>query len=100
MNRRLLRQISNSLVLHEKVETSSALAKITRSHVEKLITKAKQPTLHVRRQLLAGLTRNAAAKTLEVLGPKYIARPGGYVRLTKLNDPKAGLSRVVAELVE
>lgn len=98
--RKLLRSLASSLVLHERIQTSYANARAMRPYVEKLITKAKTPTLHVRRQLLAGLTRNAAAKTIEVLGPKFISRPGGYVRLTKLNNPAAGLSKVVVELVE
>lgn len=98
--RKLLRTLASSLVLHERIETTYSNARAVRPYVEKLITKAKTPTLHMRRQLLSGLTRNAAAKTLEVLGPKFVSRPGGYVRLTKLNNPKDGLSRVVVELVE
>ncbi len=98
--RKLLRTLASSLVLYERMETTYANARAVRPYVEKLITKAKTPTLHVRRQLLVDLTRNATAKTLEVLGPKYMERPGGYVRLTKLNNPKDGLSRVVVELVE
>ncbi len=98
--RKLLRTLASSLVLHERIETTFANARAVRPYLEKLITKAKVQSLHVRRQLIADLTRNAAAKTFEVLGPKYTERPGGYVRLTKLNDPKAGLSRVVVELVE
>lgn len=98
--RKLLRTLASSLVLYERMETTYANARAVRPYLEKLITKAKTPSLHVRRQLLADLTRNATAKTLEVLGPKYIARPGGYVRLTKLNNPKDGLSRVVVELVD
>jgi ribosomal protein L17 len=49
---------------------------------------------------LAGLTRNAAAKALEVLGPKYVDRKGGYTRLIKLNNPAAGKSKAVLEFVE
>jgi ribosomal protein L17 len=40
------------------------------------------------------------AKALEVLGPKYAERKGGYTRLVKLNDPKAGNSKAVLELVD
>lgn len=98
--RKLLRTLASSLVLHERIQTTYANARAVRPYVEKLITKAKVPTLHVRRQLLIGLTRNAAAKTLEVLGPKFVQRPGGYVRITKLNNPAAGLSKAVVEFVE
>ena len=42
----------------------------------------------------------AAKKAMEVLGPKYMERKGGYTRLIKLNDPKAGASKVILELVD
>ena len=99
LNRRLLRQISNSLVLHEKVETSSALAKITRSHVEKLITKGKKDTLHAKRQLFAQLSKNAARKVFEVLSPKYKDRAGGYTRLVRVPPNKDGNPRSLIEFV-
>ena len=37
---------------------------------------------------------------MEVLGPKYKDRNGGYLRLIKLNNPSAGKSKVIVELVE
>lgn len=98
--RKLLRTLASSVVLYEKIETSYANARAVRPYLEKLITKAKTDTLHNRRQLLSGLTRNAAKKSIEVLGPKYKERKGGYLRLIKLNDPHAGNSKVVVELVD
>src|SRR6185295_3441812 len=85
--RKLLRTLASSAILYERIETSYANARAVKRYVEKMITKAKTNTLHIRRQLLAKLTRNAASKALEVLGPKYLDRKGGYTRLTKLNDP-------------
>lgn len=98
--RKLLRSLGSSVILHERIETSYANARAARSYVEKLITKAKVDSLHNRRQLLSKLMKNAAAKTIEVLGPKYKDRKGGYTRLIKLNDPTAGKSRAILELVE
>lgn len=98
--RKLLRTLASSVILYERIQTSYANARAVRPYVEKLVTKAKEPTLHARRQLLSKLTRNAAAKTIEVLGPKYKERNGGYLRLTKLNDPHAGASKVLVEFVE
>lgn len=98
--RKLLRSLASSAILYERIETSYANARAVKPYVEKLITRAKVNSLHNRRQLLSSLTRNAAAKALEVLGPKYAARQGGYTRLIKLNDPKAGQSKAVLELVE
>ncbi len=98
--RKLLRTLASSVVLYEKVTTSYANARAVRPYVEKLITRAKTDTLHNRRELLSKLTRNAALKTIEVLGPKFKERKGGYLRLTKLNKPSAGNSKVLVELID
>jgi large subunit ribosomal protein L17 len=98
--RKLLRALATSAILYERIETSYANARAVRPHLEKLITRAKVDSLHNRRILLSQLSGKAAAKALEVFGPKYQARNGGYVRLIKLNNPKAGNSKVVLEFVE
>lgn len=98
--RKLLRSLASSVVLYEKVQTSYANARAVRSYLEKLITRAKIDSLHNRRLLMADLTKNAALKTVEILGPKYKEREGGYLRLTKLNRPHEGNSKVLVELVE
>jgi large subunit ribosomal protein L17 len=98
--RKLLRTLASSAILYERIETSYANARAVKPYLEKLVTRAKSDTLHNRRLLLAGLTRNAAAKALEVLGPKYVDRKGGYTRLIKLNNPAAGKSKAVLEFVE
>jgi large subunit ribosomal protein L17 len=98
--RKLLRTLASSAILYERIETSYANARAVKPYVEKLITKAKTDTLHNRRQLIAALTRNAAYKALEVMGPKYADRKGGYTRLIKLNNPAAGASKAVLEFVE
>lgn len=98
--RKLLRTLASSAILYERIETSYANARAVKPYVEKLITKAKTNTLHNRRQLISGLTRNAAAKAMEVLGPKYAERKGGYTRLIKLNNPAAGKSKAVLEFVD
>src|SRR3954468_12344058 len=91
--RKLLRTLASSAILYERIETSYANARAVKPYLERIITRAKVDSLHNRRQLLSKLTRNAAAKALEVMGPKYSTRAGGYVRLIKLNDPKAGASK-------
>lgn len=98
--RKLLRTLASSLVLYEKIQTSYANGRAVKSYAEKAITKSKDNSLHVRRQLLSKLSPMAAKKALEVLGPKFKERKGGYVRLIKLNNPQAGASKVLLELVE
>lgn len=98
--RKLLRTLASSAILYERIETSFANARAARPYVEKAITQAKDSSLHSRRLLLSKLTPMAAKKAIEVLGPKYKERKGGYTRLIKLNDLHAGASKVVLEFVE
>lgn len=98
--RKLLRALASSAILYERIETSYSNARAVKPYLEKLITRAKENTLHNRRQLLSKLSKNATAKALEVYGPRYAERNGGYLRLTKLNNPKAGASKAVLEFVE
>ncbi len=98
--RKLLRTLASSTLLYEKIETSYANARAVKPYLEKVITRAKTDTLHNRRIILSQVTRKAASKVLEVLGPKYKDRKGGYTRMIKLNNPKAGKSKAVLELVE
>ena len=98
--RKLLRSLASSAVLYERIETSYANARAAKAYLEKAITRAKDNSLHNRRLLLAKLSPMAAKKTLEVLGPRYKERRGGYTRMIKLTDPKSGRSRALLELVE
>jgi len=98
--RKLLRTLASSAILYEKIQTSYTNAKVAKSYVEKAITISKNNDLHSRRLLLSKLTPMAAKKAIEVLGPKYKERKGGYTRLIKLNNPKAGASKAILELVE
>lgn len=86
----MLRNLATSVILYEKVTTTEAKAKEIRPIVEKLITRGKVPTLATRRYLSAYLyTDLPVKKILEVLGPKYKERPGGYTRITKIG-PRQG----------
>ncbi|MBL8029992.1 MAG: 50S ribosomal protein L17 [Candidatus Doudnabacteria bacterium] len=97
--RKLLRTLGSSLLLYEKIQTTLQNGRAVKSYAEKVITTAKASTLHARRQLLAKLSPMAAKKAMEVLGPKYKERKGGYTRMTKLVSPKTGNSKVLIELV-
>jgi len=81
----LFRNLANQLILHEKIITTEAKAKAVKPMVEKLITKAKSDTLHTRRLLIKKLvSRNTVKKMLEVIGPKFKNRSGGYTKIIKL----------------
>ena len=98
--RKLLRTLASSAILYEKIETSYQNGRAVRSYIEKAITQSKDNSLHSRRLLLSKLSPMAAKKALEVMGPKFKDRKGGYLRLVKLNDPHAGKSKVLLEFVE
>lgn len=98
--RKLLRSLASSLILYEKVASSLQNARAVRPYVERLITRAKENTLHTQRLLRRRLTPMAAKKALEVLGPKYKDRKGGYTRMIKLAHHSTGNSKVLLELVE
>jgi large subunit ribosomal protein L17 len=67
--------------------------------IKKLITRAKDDSQISRRYLLAKLPReNAVKKLLELYGPVFKERPGGYTRIIKL-APRVG-DRAEMALIE
>lgn len=99
--RSLLANLAESLVLYEKIRTTKAKAKALVPVVSRLITKAKAQNLTARRELMKVLyTDNAIKKLMEVLGPKYKDRAGGYTRIVMLKNRKGdGAEEVIVELV-
>jgi large subunit ribosomal protein L17 len=81
----MLRNMTNSLLMHEAIKTTVPKAKELRRVVEPLITLAKVATL-ANRRLAFDRTRDrdVVAKLFNVLGPRYNARPGGYTRILKM----------------
>lgn len=81
----LIRNLAESLILYETVNTTLAKAKEVRPFVEKLITASKAKTLTARRRLHRTLhVESAVNKMLEEIGPRYKDRAGGYTRIIKL----------------
>ena len=73
-----------SLVEHEQIKTTLPKAKELKRIIDKVITVAKKGDLHARRQLMASVKQEAQVKKLiEVLGPRYAERNGGYSRVLK-----------------
>ena len=76
--------LAQALVKHEQIKTTLPKAKELRPVVERLITLAKRGDLHARRLLIAKTRHEpTAAKLIDVLGPRYRERPGGYTRVLK-----------------
>lgn len=98
----LLRNLAQSIILHERVSTTEAKAKAIRPIVERLVTLGKESTLTVRRRLMAKLySELAVKKVMEVLGPRFKTRNGGYTRITKVGIRTGdGARMAVIEFVE
>ena len=80
----LFANMAGSLIEHEQIKTTLPKAKELRPIIEKLITLAKRGDLHARRQAAAQLKQDIYVERLfAILGPRYAARAGGYVRVLK-----------------
>lgn len=80
----MLRNMTVSLLQHEAIKTTLPKAKELRRVVEPMITLGKTDTLANKRLAFDRLRDRAmVVKLFEVLGPRYAARPGGYLRILK-----------------
>ena len=80
----MLRAMVTFLLKNGKIETTVTRAKEVRSMAEKIITIAKEPTLHNKRQVFAFVTKESVCKKLfDEIAPKYADRNGGYTRIIK-----------------
>jgi large subunit ribosomal protein L17 len=80
----MFRNMAGSLIRHELIKTTLPKAKELRRVAEPLITLAKSDSVHHRRLAFARLRDKAAVgKLFTELGPRYQARPGGYLRILR-----------------
>ncbi len=107
----LFRNLAMALIRHERIITTVAKAKEVRSFIEKLVTLAKQNTLHSRRLVLARLgppskaavipresvdddakadERHVIVKLFTEIAPRYAERQGGYTRVLKRHERRLG----------
>ncbi len=98
----LYKSLMTSLLRYEKIQTTEAKAKEVSGMAHHLITLGKRGDLHARRQILAALgDESLAAKLIDVLGPKYKERPGGFTRMAAIGRRLGDAApMVVLELVD
>lgn len=73
-----------SLIEHELIKTTLPKAKELRRYIEPLITVSKADSVASRRHVFDTLrSKSAVGKLFTTLGPRYVERPGGYVRVLK-----------------
>jgi large subunit ribosomal protein L17 len=99
--RALLRNMATSLIMHGGIETTVAKAKELRPYTEKLITLARRGDLHARRQVSEKIReRDVVTRLFAEVGPRFAARPGGYIRILKLGHrPGDGAEMARIELL-
>lgn len=80
----MLRNMTASLLRHELIKTTVPKAKELRRVAEPLLTMAKKDSVANRRRAFATLRdKELVRKLFDEFGPRYSARPGGYLRIMK-----------------
>ncbi|HVF53043.1 MAG TPA: 50S ribosomal protein L17 [Actinomycetota bacterium] len=100
--RQMLSNLALSLFEHERIKTTETKAKLLRPFAEQLITKAKDGSIHKRRQVLSVIEDRAVVhKLFADIGPRFADRNGGYTRILKLGPRNGdGAPMALIELVE
>lgn len=98
----LKRNMVTSLFRYERIETTKAKAKEVQRMAEKMITRAKNDSVHARRMIARDICDEAVlAKLFTDIAPLYATRNGGYTRILKIGNRKGDAAEmVVLELVE
>lgn len=80
----MFRNMATSLIEHEMIKTTLPKAKELRRVAEPLITLGKIDGVSKRRLAFSRLRdQSAVGKLFNELGPRYMDRPGGYIRILK-----------------
>ena len=86
----MLRGMVTYLIENGQIETTVTRAKEVRAMAEKMITIAKDNSLHSKRQVYSYITKETVAKKLmEEVAPKFADKNGGYTRIIK-TGPRRG----------
>ena len=98
----MFKNMTASLIEHEVIRTTLPKAKELRRHAEPLITMAKEDSVAKRRLAFSRLRSDqAVGKLFNELGPRYKARPGGYLRILKCGHrPGDNAPMAIVELVD
>jgi len=98
----MIRNMATSLFRLERIRTTKAKALEVRRTAEKMITRAKEDTVHNRRIVSSRLYDEAiVAKLFTNIAPRMKTRNGGYTRIIKLGERKGDAAEIVIlELVD
>jgi large subunit ribosomal protein L17 len=80
----MMRSLACSIIEHESIKTTLPKAKEIRGFLEPLVTLSKKDNLSNQRLAYKRLhNKESVAKLFKELGPRYLDRPGGYLRIIK-----------------
>jgi large subunit ribosomal protein L17 len=83
----MLRNLTTSMVIHERICTTLHKAKELRGMVDQMITLGKRGDVHSRRLAASVLfDDDAVKKVFDDLAKRFQDRPGGYTRILRLGD--------------
>lgn len=97
-----LAALSSALIRHKRIQTTLPKAKALRMFVEPLINRAKDDTMHNRRQVFRRLQdKHAVTELFGEIAEQLGDRPGGYTRIVKLGQRAGdGAPMAIIELVD
>src|SRR5574344_632023 len=98
----LKRNMVTSLFRYERIETTKAKALEVKRMAEKMITRAKEDSVHNRRIIARDIYDEAiVAKLFKEIAPMFAERKGGYTRILKTGNRLGDAAEmVILELVE
>jgi large subunit ribosomal protein L17 len=80
----LLRNLLVALFRHERITTTETKAKAIRPLADRIVTLAKQESLHARRQALTMVPdAEVVARLFDTIAARFSDRHGGYTRIIK-----------------
>lgn len=97
----LISNLANALITHKRIRTTEAKAKALKPVIDRLITTAKQNTVHARR-LVARTVRNKETlkKLFDEIAPEMLDRTSGYSRMVRVGTRRGdGAQIVLVELM-
>ncbi|HET9488534.1 MAG TPA: 50S ribosomal protein L17 [Methylomirabilota bacterium] len=80
----MVRNLLVALFRHERITTTETKAKAVRPLADRIVTLAKQESLHARRQALAMVPdAQVVARLFDTIAARFSDRHGGYTRIIK-----------------
>lgn len=98
----VLVNLCKAVIRHGRIKTTKTKAKMVQPYIEKLVTRAKDNTLHNKRIVASRMKSwDIIPKLFDKIGPAFKERPGGYTRIIKLGFRNSdGAEMVIFEFIE